>query len=398
MALPCTAAADANVCGASNRGSHEPSSRGPSANADDEAKPLRVLLVGNSYTRFNLLPTILEKLADTTGGRKLEVDVEARGGYSLRMHLRHGKILSKIKSGRYDYVVLQGHSLSAVEHSDELAADAQRFHEAIAASGAKTVLYQTWARRPNASIYRRHPRVRSFEQMASLVDVTYSNLARELGANLAPVGGAFEQAVRHDPSAPLWGSDGSHPSLAGTYMAACVLFGTITGADPRKSDFVPWTLKPELAEHIRTVAATTLNTPAPKSRSSRTPLLEPKSPTTAQIASAVQLSPIFDPIVPEPEPPAPFAPLRLPASADAPTPALAPATQAPTVAASIAAMLGTPPGMEPIPAGAPTFDIKSARPSADAAPTGSHAGPGSGKASGRPFGARASSSASIGSI
>jgi hypothetical protein len=219
---------------------------------------LRVLMVGNSYTKFNLLHLLLSRIADNASGPRIHVDVEARGGYSLRMHLKSRTALIKIRNGHYSHVVLQGHSLSAVDHPDELAEDTERFNAAIMASGSRTVLYETWARKPNTSLYKKHALVRTFNDMVGRIDTTYSGIARKLHIELAPVGGAFVRAWRTDPAVALWGSDGSHPTLAGSYMAACVLYGAITGRDPRESTYVPFPLDVRVAANLRAVAAVSL--------------------------------------------------------------------------------------------------------------------------------------------
>jgi len=342
-------------CGASGTETNELSKSSARARNEAEQKPLRVLMIGNSYTRFNLLHKMLQKVAEASG-RRLHVDIEARGGFSLRMHLKHGAALQRIRNGHYTHVVLQGHSLSAVDHPDELAEDAQRFDAAITAAGAQTVLYQTWARRPNASIYRNHHQLRSFDDMALLVDTTYSGIARRLGAELAPVGGAFHQAVQHDPSVPLWGSDGSHPTLAGSYMAACVLYGTITGTDPRETSYVPWTLDSDLADKLRTVAAASLLFPLGDLPFRTEPALAPSAPTPAPVAG--------------------------------------------NVAASIAALMGAPPGADQSPAAASGDDSGSALP---AAPQSAAPRQPKGKTSGRGakyggFAPPAGSFAGVGSI
>ena len=241
------------------RGSPARPAARPAANKQDASrKPLRVLLVGNSYTNFNLLHMLIERIGESAGGPRLHVESEARPGFSLRMHLKARSALMKIRNGHWSHVVLQGHSLSAVDHPDELAEDAERFHNEIAASGSHTVLYETWARKPNNALYKKHPQVHSFEDMVGRVDAAYSGIARHLGVGLAPVGGAFERAWRGDPNVELWGRDGSHPTLAGSYMAACVLYGAITGRDPQDADWAPYPLDAKLAKMIRAVASSTL--------------------------------------------------------------------------------------------------------------------------------------------
>ena len=221
---------------------------------------LRVLMVGNSYTFHHALHTLLQQVArGVAGGPRLLVDTEARGGYSLRAHLRSGQALAKIRHGHYSHVVLQGHSMSALNHPDELAADAQRFKQAIDQTTGRTVFYATWARSPEARLYRTHKVVHSFEEMTDLVDSTYATISHRLGAGLAPVGRAFERSLIQNPKLALWDPDGSHPTLAGSFMAACVLYGAITGADPRASTAVPEGLTNGQASLLRSVAAQALS-------------------------------------------------------------------------------------------------------------------------------------------
>jgi hypothetical protein len=236
-----------------------PKARDRDRDGNSHKKPLRVLLVGNSYTKFNLLHMLIERVADAAPGPRLHVDVEARGGYSLRMHLKSRAAMMKIRNGHYSHVVLQGHSLSAIDHPDELAEDAERFHSAITASGSRTVLYETWARKPNTSLYRKHAIIRTFDDMTGRIDTAYTGIARRLHAELAPVGGAFARAWKSEPVVSVWGNDGSHPTLAGSYLAACVLYGAITGRDPRESTWAPFPIDARQGAQIRAVAAASLN-------------------------------------------------------------------------------------------------------------------------------------------
>jgi hypothetical protein len=107
-------------------------------------------------------------------------------------------------------------------------------------------------------LYRTHKLVHSFEEMTERVDATYTDLSLRLKAALAPVGRAFERALIQNPKLSLWDSDGSHPTVAGSFMAACVLYGAITGADPRASTSVPEGLSVSQAALLRSVAAESL--------------------------------------------------------------------------------------------------------------------------------------------
>jgi hypothetical protein len=220
---------------------------------------LRVLMIGNSYTMHHSLHLMLQRVAaGVEGGPRLIVDSIARGGYSLRNHLKRAETLQRIRNGHYTHVVLQGHSMSALDHPAELEMDAERLKQAIDAASGRTVFYATWARSPEVLLYRRHKLVHSFEEMTNLVSSTYFELSTKLGAGLAPVGRAFERALVQSPKLTLWGSDGSHPSLAGSYMAACVLYGAITGGDPSQTTYVPEGMTEADATLVRAVASQSL--------------------------------------------------------------------------------------------------------------------------------------------
>jgi hypothetical protein len=246
----------------------------PAARASIAPSPtLRVLIVGNSYTRFNVFPRLLQRLAaGVPGGVRMLVDAEARSGFSLRMHLRGGQALPRIRAGHYSHVVLQAHSMSAIDHPSELAADVERFKQTADQVHARTVLYETWPRHPGARLYRKHPLVHSYEDMAGRVEHTYAEIAQQLGAVLAPIGSAFEHAFSSEPELAVWGPDGSHPTLAGSFLAACVLYGSITGEDPRASTYVPLTMPADHAQRIKAIAADTLAIPVPE------PAAEPAEP------------------------------------------------------------------------------------------------------------------------
>jgi hypothetical protein len=216
-------------------------------------------MIGNSYTMHHSLHLMLQRVAaGVEGGPHLQVDSIARGGYSLRNHLKRAETLQRIRNGHYTHVVLQGHSMSALDHPDELEVDAERFKQAIDAAAGRTVFYATWARSPEVVMYRRHKLVHSFAEMTERVSSTYFGLSAKLGAGLAPVGRAFERALVQSPKLTLWGSDGSHPSLAGSYLAACVLYGAITGGDPNLTTYVPEGLSDSDASLVRAVAAQSL--------------------------------------------------------------------------------------------------------------------------------------------
>lgn len=193
---------------------------GASQKPADE-KPVRVLFIGNSYTYYNNLPSMISTLS---GGR-IEARMVVRGGANLQQLWDLGEAPAAIREGRWDYVVLQEHSLlggmriDGAEHVNEpdFFYDNIRLYDAeIRKVKAKTILYMTWARRayPEQQVFLTH---------------AYSSIGQELGLTVSPVGVAWQRIRETDPAVILHASDGTHPSAVGSYVAACVLLQTLLG-------------------------------------------------------------------------------------------------------------------------------------------------------------------------
>jgi hypothetical protein len=193
----------------------------------------------------------------------LLVDAVTHSGYTLRMHWQKGLARERIARGSYHFVVLQDHSLRPIDRAAEFDDYGQRFARAAVSAGAAPVLYQTWAPGPRSHFYRArakrgHDPIDA-DHVTTRLEHAYGELARREAAHLAPVGRAFARAVQAHRDVELYGADGTHPSWAGSYLAACVLYGTLTGKDPRDATYVPWELKGTPAPLLREVAAAVLD-------------------------------------------------------------------------------------------------------------------------------------------
>lgn len=278
---------------------------GPVRAANDDAPrgSLNVLLVGNSYTRFNLLPTLLQRVADSSQGLQMQVSALARGGYTLRRHLRLSGVQGVIAHGHFSHVVLQGHSLRPIDRAQEMEEAVTELYGLIEAAGAKTVLYETWARRQGALFYRQRPEWRTPDQMQARIGSTYRGLARRLGIAMAPVGSAFMLAGARRDALSLYRPDGAHPGIGGSYLAACVLFGAISGRDPRATSYRPAALSEAEAQQLRNLAALAL-------QAERHPIQPaPQRPVTAldvaRVVTGLTTGAPLPPVVSEKSPVAP---------------------------------------------------------------------------------------------
>jgi hypothetical protein len=178
-------------------------------------KELNVLFIGNSFTSRNDVPGLVERLA-TAAGLKLRHGLISAGGASLRRHWNGAEVRPAIEQGEYDYVVLQEQSTLPVKNPQRMHENVRLFDESIRAAGSKTALYMTWARRHEPQNHRKIARA-------------YTEIADELGATLLPVGLAWQACLRRDGAPVLYDRDNSHPSIAGSYLAACVMYVVLYG-------------------------------------------------------------------------------------------------------------------------------------------------------------------------
>ncbi len=180
--------------------------------------PLRVLFIGNSFTARNDLPGLIARLAEARS-KCLQPRLISAGGASLRMHWNAGVALRAIQEGQYDCVVLQEQSTLPVKNATRMHENVRLFDEAIKAAGAKTVLYMTWARQ------------HAPESQQAIAEA-YAGIGRELGATVAPVGLAWQRFLGQHDRPALHDKDQSHPTLAGSYLAACVFLAVLFGDSP----------------------------------------------------------------------------------------------------------------------------------------------------------------------
>jgi hypothetical protein len=201
---------------------------------------LNVLFIGNSFTARNDVPGLVARLAEAHALR-LEHRLISRGGASLRMHWNKGEAVVAIASRRYDYVVLQEQSTLPVKNPARMHENVRLFDEAIRAAGAKTALYLTWARQDAPD-----------KQPA--ITEAYTSVADEIGATVVPVGVAWQHFLRKHDRPVLYDEDQRHPSLAGSYLAACVFLAVLFGVSPVGTEAAVEGLSPVGAELLQRAA------------------------------------------------------------------------------------------------------------------------------------------------
>jgi hypothetical protein len=191
------------------------------------AASVSVLFVGNSLIYTNDLPTVFKKFA-TESSLHVDVDVESitPGGATFYDHWKRGLAVAKLREQRPNFLVLQPQSVEPLSAPQNFFYYARLFKSEADRIGTKTVLFSTWARPAGDTYYKETASGGSPTEMQARLNSAYVSLAHNIGATLAPIGFAFEQAQHDAPTIAL--NDGTqHPSPAGTYLAAAVLFRTV---------------------------------------------------------------------------------------------------------------------------------------------------------------------------
>lgn len=195
--------------------------------------PQRVLFLGNSLVYYNGgLQTHTHRLAAAgtppinvrSGFKSAHITGADLGQYPIEFLVTPGNLGLKQP---FDIVVLAGNSQDAmsVTGRDEYLQKVKEFDAVIRKHGGRTALY--WL----PAVVKPHPRAESdmFERTCDMM----LSAGNEMGALVIPVGLAFREAYRQRLGIALqMGYDGNHPTLAGQYLAACVVFASLYGQSP----------------------------------------------------------------------------------------------------------------------------------------------------------------------
>jgi hypothetical protein len=110
--------------------------------------------------------------------------------------------------------------------------------------GSTPVLFMSWA-------YQDKP------EMTQQLAAAYTRAGNQNHALVIPAGLAFSSAVRKFPDINLYAPDKRHPSLAGTYLAACTTYAALFAKSPVGSKYEAG-LNHEWANDLQTVASETV--------------------------------------------------------------------------------------------------------------------------------------------
>ena len=175
---------------------------------------MRILMLGNSFTFANDLPSML---AEITGA---EVEHITRGGARLAEQLN-----LKTKTGErtqaaleeefWDYVVLQEMSNGPITSRNSFLRNVSRLCNRIREEGATALLFATWTYQKDSQAMA--DMGISYDEMAAGLCDAYHEAADQNHALIADVGQKFYELSE---TQNLYAEDGQHPNEAGSRLAA----------------------------------------------------------------------------------------------------------------------------------------------------------------------------------
>ena len=253
----------------------------------EQPADIRLLFVGNSFTGNNELDQLVANLMENLGPEWEDVYSTriAPGGYKFINHLRdvenaaanptiHQLLVSGSDTARdWDFILIQeqsqilGFNAQQQEKVASFGAAAQ-LNQYARSTGATVMLMQTWGYADgdpnNSSLFPDYVTMQN-----QLTQGTF-DFSRRMSANgnrvfVVPAGRGFQLVYQdllrdgQDPLAQgslfreLYAEDSKHPSLSGSYLAACVVTAVYTGQPVTEIEWTPRGLDAAFAAYLREI-------------------------------------------------------------------------------------------------------------------------------------------------
>lgn len=204
---------------------------------------IKALFLGNSYTYVNNLPEIIQLLAKSTNDT-LIIDSQTPGGCTLKEHWNNPATLNILKSKAWNYLILQEQSQIPALQPEVVNSNFIHYgikldslFKALHPEGT-TLLYMTWGRENgDLEFCPQWPPVCTYSGMDDMLRERYRILADTLKAEISPAGAIWRYLRTHHPEINLYSTDGSHPSLAGSFATACSFYTALFRKAPTLTQY-----------------------------------------------------------------------------------------------------------------------------------------------------------------
>lgn len=195
---------------------------------------LSVLFIGNSYTYVNDLPTLFLNVTQSLGDNAT-IDSKSNGGYTFQNQLTDPLTHTKIGSQAWDFVVIQGQSQEPSFPYDQVNTNtlppAVQLADSVYANNycSQVMYFMTWGRQVGDPQW---DSINTFDKMNVRLRNAYLRISDSAEASVSPVGVAWKYVRDNYPTINLYSGDGSHPSMEGSYLAACTFYASLFRKSP----------------------------------------------------------------------------------------------------------------------------------------------------------------------
>jgi hypothetical protein len=220
---------------------------------------ISVLFIGNSYTYVNDLPTMLRDLSASLN-KEVTIGSKTNGGFTFQSHVNDPLTFAAINQNLWDVVVIQGQSQEPSFPTGQVNTASypyvmQLSDSVLANNACSNVMYfMTWGRQNGDPQW---DSINTFDKMNGRLYNTYRRFADSADAMVAAVGASWKYVRDTYPTINLYSGDGSHPSVEGSYLAACTFYASLFRQSPVGATYIAG-LDPTVAGQLQTAAATVI--------------------------------------------------------------------------------------------------------------------------------------------
>lgn len=212
--------------------------------SDVQEQTVNILFIGNSHTYYNDMTEMVKGLA-LAEGIHCNISSITASGYKLYQFADENneygvKVKEALSGSKWDYVVLQENREKIVQKFSSTQKAVESLYEKIEKTGAKLVMYATQSDKigNNFAINRKSMYLTNF-QIGEIITRNNFAISNEYQGLTAASGVNFMRIMTDYPDICLYKSDNLHPSVAGSYLAACTIYATIFQKSPVGNKFLP---------------------------------------------------------------------------------------------------------------------------------------------------------------
>lgn len=188
-----------------------------SGNGTPASADITIAYFGNSHTAVNDVPGMVAAMLRAGEPARTVASTVSPDWLFLNERGDHEPSLSLLRSQRWSFVVLQAQNYSSSGQFVYPTLGAQKLVNLSRTQGAVPILFAEWPRRGIAETPR-------------ILDV-YTSIAMNAPACVPPIPQSFDVALARHPDLTLHAADGNHSAPPGAFLAALILYATMSGRD-----------------------------------------------------------------------------------------------------------------------------------------------------------------------